>query len=382
MSIVNRYVFKECLINTLLCLAVFVSILLTGRVLKLANLIINKGVDLYHVVLVFVNIIPTFLELAIPLSILLGVMMSINRLSLDSELVVLKSSGLSIKKLLPPVLVLGLIGTLICYFITFYLRPAAHDKLQNTLFEIAKSRATSGLSAGTFNKLGKLILYSEQITNGNSLKRVVIDDQRDDKNRKITFSNSGVITSNPKQSSIQILLSDGATHERNPQSYALTNFDNNNISISTDEIFGVEEASNKRAQELEYSELKESLTTATEKKKKTGYVAEIYRRYSSPLACLILAILALPLGVSAPRNQKSWGASLAVSVGLLVYVFYYGLSSVGMSLSSSLPPVIAGWLTNAIFAFLAYYLLKKISNETWSSVVDEISSKFKRFKKA
>ena len=83
MKIISNYIFKEIFIYFSICLVTFTSLILTTRILKFTNLIVNKGVDILQVAKVFLAIIPTFLEIALPLSVLLGVMLAFARLSGD-----------------------------------------------------------------------------------------------------------------------------------------------------------------------------------------------------------------------------------------------------------------------------------------------------------
>ena len=95
MRILDRYILRETLAYFGISLFAFTGMLLVLRMLRLADLVINRGVELDQVVMVFIAIIPTFLEIAVPLATLLGVMLAFARLSGDSEIVVNRGSGVS-----------------------------------------------------------------------------------------------------------------------------------------------------------------------------------------------------------------------------------------------------------------------------------------------
>ncbi|MEZ4753352.1 MAG: LptF/LptG family permease [Bdellovibrionota bacterium] len=113
--------------------------------------------------MVFISLLPTFLEIAIPMAMLLGVMLAFARLSGDSELIVIRASGISLHKLIVAVACFGAIGTAASLYVSMTLRPWGFQTLSQTLFEIAKSKSTSGLTEGIFNELGKLTLYADSI---------------------------------------------------------------------------------------------------------------------------------------------------------------------------------------------------------------------------
>ncbi|MCI5064648.1 LptF/LptG family permease, partial [bacterium] len=93
MKILSRYILREVLTYFAISLFIFTGILFTLRVLKLTSLIVNKGVLLSQVLLVFLSVIPAFLEIAVPLAALLGPMLTLARLSGDSEVIVIRASG-------------------------------------------------------------------------------------------------------------------------------------------------------------------------------------------------------------------------------------------------------------------------------------------------
>ena len=109
---------KEILLFSFISVFAFTGLLLTLRMLKFASLIVNKGVEVSQIATVFVSIIPTFLEIAIPLAALLGVMLAFARLSGDSEIIVMRASGISFTQFLGPVLLFGIVAALLCLYVT------------------------------------------------------------------------------------------------------------------------------------------------------------------------------------------------------------------------------------------------------------------------
>ena len=191
MKILYKYIFREATSYFLIALSAFTAVLLTIRMLRFATLIVDKGVEFSQIGLVFVAIIPTFLEIAIPLSALLGVMLAFARLSGDSEIVVMRASGISLYQLVVPVILFGLCTLALAFSVSFYLKPKGYQLLSDTLFEIARSKTTSGLEEGIFNRLNVITLYAEKIddTTG-GLSRVVLDDRRDLASRRIVLASS------------------------------------------------------------------------------------------------------------------------------------------------------------------------------------------------
>lgn len=432
MKLLNKYILKEILSYFGISLLSFTAILLTVRLIQLTSLIVNKGLVFSQIVIIFIAVVPTFLEIAIPMSVLLGVMLAFARLSGDSEIVVMRASGISLISLSKAAVLFGILVSVISIFISVYLSPWGNKTLNTVLYEIARSKSTAGLDEGMFNKLGKLTVYSEEINHQTGdLKKVLIQDARADLERLI-ISKEGKILSDDKNQRIIIRLQEGDIHEEDKKNYAITHFDTNQIVIDADQIYNPDaNVSGKESKKMSLSELKsekqeydkslklfkEALASgeikskskeitkdtlipllptinSTEKeitykdfvKRTANFELEAQKRFSMPFACLILAIIAMPLGIQPPRAQKAWGAGLSSLLGLGVFITYFGIMSVGMALSEkgSLSPFIALWLPNLILGIVAGVLLQKMNSEKWQSTAhfaESICLFFVKFRK-
>jgi lipopolysaccharide export system permease protein len=409
-KIFTRYILRECLTYFGVILLAFTGILLTIRMLRFASLIINKGVEVEQIALVFVSIIPSFLEIALPLAVLLGVMLAFARFSGDSEIVVIRASGISITQLIKPVIVFGLIFWGVSLYISLELRPWGFKTLSQSLFEIARSRSTAGLTEGVFNKLGDLTLYAEKIDFSNgALTHVLIDDRRDKNARKVIAATSGVLVSDQTSQLIVLDLARGTIHEQAPERYSLTRFVNNRFVIDPNQVLGGKDGdTDKRANELTLTEIRElrgrlqvmkgeaeapradpveaaaeqiaqnnggappppTLTPKQLERKINRLDIEVTRRFSMPFAAFILALVGMPLGVQPPRSQKTWGAGISAILGLLVFVIYYGFLSIGITLAENgaLPAAVALWIPNLAALGLAFFTLHRIGGERWHSI--------------
>lgn len=410
MKILSRYIIKESAGYFLVSLFTFTGLLLTLRMLKLASLIINKGVELKQIGIVFFAIVPAFMEVAIPLATLLGVMLAFGRLSGDSEIIVMRGSGISILQLVRPILLFGLLCGAVSLYVTNSLSPWGFKLLSRTLFEIARSKSTAGLEQGVFNKLGDMTLYTEKIDYGNgALERVLIDDKRNKDERKIITAKTGEIVSNEEDRTITLRLFDGEIHEQVDKRYVITAYDTNSVELSSDEMYD-SDTQTKRENNREFSLEEISLTIQKYKDKITEFQTnppdaqkdaklalppvskvppltikdlqrkirklkvEAVRRFSMPYASFILALIALPLGIQHPRSQKTWGAGISAGLGMVVFVIYYGLLSTGVALAEGgrLNPTIALWIPNIVATIIGAVMIWKMGTEQWQSIAQRV----------
>ena len=122
----DLYVLKEVLPFFGLGLSLYTFALFTTRLFDLMDLLIYKGAALGVVINLLSYMLPEILSLAIPMSLLLGVLLGMNRLSMDSEYLALRSLGISLGRLLRPVLILAALLFCCNIYLTFSVVPRAN----------------------------------------------------------------------------------------------------------------------------------------------------------------------------------------------------------------------------------------------------------------
>ena len=361
--------------------------------------------------IIYACIIPTFLEIAVPLSALLGVTLAFARLSGDSEIVVIRASGINILQLLKPVFIFGILAAILTAIVAFYLRPWSNNQLETRLFKIASSKSIAGVKAGVFSDLANLTIYAEEVDyDTGELQQVLIDDRRDQESRQIVASESGILSSDPEQRAIIFDLARGKIHRTSQDnSYTITTFLANKISIDPDES----SREKKKIKEMLVPELQIDMTrhqsaldnikngtvpeeipeeeSALYEKEESELIntirkinIEIARKYTFPFAALILTIIAMPLGIQPARSQKTWGSTLSAVISLSVIIFYYILLSISVTVSKNgaLSPYISLWIPNIVLAFIAYVLIHQMKSEKWQTILHFFEHILKKFNRA
>lgn len=362
MSTLRRYLLREIAVPFALGLAVVTLILLIARILKLVELVVNRGVPFLQVVKLFSYILPAFLEVTVPMALLLSVLIAFGRLSSDSEITALHASGLSLYQLAPPVGVLATILTILCLGLSLFLRPWANDLLRTGLYDIAKTRASAGIRQGVFNdEFAGLVIYVDAIEQpGDQLRGVLIADARDPRQKDTVLAKYGMLVSDEVAQHLTLRLYDGQvhTHYRRDRSYHRTDFDHYDITLDLEDALAKIEMRQREPSELPLAELQ----AAIHDKQMGGEGAyhervELHRRLSIPFACLGFAAIAIPLGIRPTRSVRSRG--LAISLGLILG--YYLVLSLAQNLGErgTIPAAIAMWTPNSVLAVLAALLFQR-----------------------
>jgi len=364
---IHRYLLKETASPMLLGLVVFTFVLLLGRLLKLVEMVINKGVPLLDIVRLFFSMLPTFLVLTIPLAFLLGVMLGFGRLSADREVLALKASGVSLYQMVRPVLLLSLPACLLTAALTLYLRPVSETFFRQQLFDIATSRASIGLQPQVFNDdFDNLVLYANHIDeNSGVMKQVFISDERDSSAPAIIVAQKGRLLSDSRSQKLLMRLEDGTIH-RQPQddtddeeTYQVLQFKNYDVNLDLEQQTTTAKKRRRRIKELSLAELRRTLAAATPEKRQE-LLAELHTRLVLPAAPLLFALLGVPLGIQPHRSGR--GGSFALALG--VFLCYYLLLSFADTLVADGGwPAATLWAPNLLFLLSGLYLLYRSAVE-------------------
>src|SRR5215210_1752654 len=121
---IDRYILKEIILPFVLGLVVLTFLLELPIVLKNAEALVAKGVEWSIIVRALLALLPSQLSLAIPMSVLLGILVGLGRLSADREFVALQACGVSVVRLLRPLLFFAALATAFSAYETIVALPA------------------------------------------------------------------------------------------------------------------------------------------------------------------------------------------------------------------------------------------------------------------
>jgi lipopolysaccharide export system permease protein len=365
-SIIHRYVLKEMLAPFSINVLVFTFLFLMTELIKITNWIVNYNLSIFSVLTLVFFSMPWFLMFIIPMSVMLAVVLTFLRMSADNEIVALKSCGLSVYGLLPPVLIFSLAGFLVTLFMTLYGVPKAKATVEDMVLEMAASNVDIGLKERTFNDAFKnVMLYVNKIDLGQKkLIDIFIEDKRQQDIISTVVAPEGRLFSEPGKLIFHMVLSNGTIHQTNVKKHTANSihFDTYNLSLDLKKELENAEEREKGREEMSIAELQQVVNESTEKDK-DYYKAQItiHRRFSLPAACLALGLLAFPLGIQSKSGKRSFGLILC----LLFFLLYYLLLTAGYALGKKgiYPPVIGMWLPNLTMAVLGVYFLVQATRE-------------------
>jgi len=366
---ISRYLISEVLPPFFLGLFAFTIILLIARILKLIELVITRGVPLLQIGKLFSLILPTFLELTVPMSFLLAILLGFGRLSNDQELVAMKAGGISPAQIYWPIFLLAVVVAIITLFLTLFARPAANAALKKELYNVAKSRVGTALKEKVFNDdFPRILIYVEEIKPpGNTAQGILIVDRRDKLREDIILGKVALITTDDTTNTLGLRLFDGSIYEResNRSGFSQTRFNIYDFKFDLDEIVGPVRQKETGPKELPLVDLMDAIDA----KNRLGVKAiaermELHQRIAFGFVPLVFSLLGVALALlpRTSRANRSWGLMLC----LFWLMIYYVLLSLGKGLGekSMLHPIPATWLPNIVVGAIATLFFRKAMRES------------------
>jgi lipopolysaccharide export system permease protein len=376
-----RYLISEILPPFFFGLLAFTFVLLIARILKLIELVVTRGVPLLQIAKLLSLILPTFLELTVPMAFLLAILLGLGRLSHDQEILALKASGVSPLRILWPIAHLALIIAAITLLLTMVARPAANQALKKELYNIAKSRIGTALKEKVFNDdFPKILIYVEEIIPpGNTAQGVLIVDKRDPQRDDIILGKVAIISTDEQTNTLGLRLFDGSIYERQKKrpGFSQTRFNIYDFKLDLDDLVGPVKKKDSGPKEVSLNHL----IATIHQKEDSGVKAipermELQQRFSFAFVPLIFCLLGVSLILlpHSARAGRSWGFLLC----LFWLLAYYGLLSLGRALGDKglLHPVPALWLPNLVVGGIAVHLFTKALRESPLQLLTKLDAAF------
>jgi len=360
------YIWKEILPIFFIGLMTFTIILLMDKIFKLIELIINRGGNVTNILMLLLYISPSFLAFTIPVAVLLGILLTLGRLSGDSEVIAFKASGISLYQLYVPVAIFSISAYLITSFLVFYGLPWGNRGFISTLSLLAKSKPDVEVKERVFNDSFKgLVVYVDKVpVQGKKMEGILIYDERDKENVNTIFAQEGFLISSPQSQEVVLELLNGSIHRLAPQTNTYQK-----IKFVTDDLrieLGMSVADIERKfkeHEMSIDELKKKIEKMkAQGEDTTNQEVELHKRRAVPFACIVFALIGVPLGIQPRRSGRSYGFVFSI---LVLLAYYISLIAFEMfAVRRVVPAFWAGWYPTFIFGGLGIYLLVKAANES------------------
>jgi lipopolysaccharide export system permease protein len=356
-KLVDRYIFFEILIPFLLTLTALMTVLLTEQMVQLTELFLNKGISLTAVGKVFAYLLPTFLIIAVPMTVLIATIICFSRLIADHEITALMAGGISLLRLTVPVQIFSVLAFTVTFSLSVWAKPWIGLSMKSAAMDLLKQEFSLALEPGVFNEpLDNMMIYVDEMPEPNRLSGILIYDARDSSQPALILAQQGVILSDPASYLVGLRLINGSQHREvgNPPRYQWITF--GRYEFKLDLAAAVGHASGDTDPEHNIALIKSKLAAGRLLgRQELRTLEEHYKTFAFPFSCLIFGMIGLPLGLTIRQGGRLGGFALGIGMALLYYLFMIIADT--LVTSRVLPPLAAAWLPNVLMAALAVILI-------------------------
>ncbi|MEO6922632.1 MAG: LptF/LptG family permease, partial [Bryocella sp.] len=313
-------------------------------------------------------LMPSFLTLTIPMSVLIGILLGLSRLATDSEITAMRASGMGVVSFLRIISVFAGLAWAICLANTLYVGPRAASALLAYQEQIAAGGAAAiQVQPRVFYEDFKnYVLYVQDTSagpNGASVWHDVFLADLSEPTTPHIITAEEAIASNGGPQALRLQLFNGARHDidpKTPDQYNIATFTSTEIPVQT----GQQEGSHLSRLDTPLQALGMGKLWALAHHGSAAasrpYRIQLQSRFAFPAACLVLMLVGVPLGLSSRRGGKGTGFVFAIGLVLV----YYVLSEIGVAMArdGKLSPFVGVWGANLLFTGAGLLLVHQLTN--------------------
>jgi lipopolysaccharide export system permease protein len=350
MRVLRNYILNECVLPFFLALGVLTCVFLLGNLIQLANLVINKGVSLGVILKVFMLYVPVLLGYTLPLACLVGITLAFSRLSADNEIIAIRASGVTLFKLLTPLLAIGLIFSLFLFILLDRVIPYAYHEQRVLLKTLGAKNPAAFLEPGVYIKaFEKQILFIYRIEDNKFYNITIFQPQPNKKLTRTIVAKSGEFSAVPGKDQLILKLIDGTSDEpdlQNSNNFYKLNFKTFFMTLDLSEEN--KKAVTKKPKGMSLRELTaetrrlEQLLVRT-----TPLQTEYWKRITWAFSPLIFIVLGFPVAIITNKRDKR-AKNVFIVIALAVTYYLLSLGCEGLSLQANAPANLVMWIPNLI----------------------------------
>ncbi|NQT30262.1 MAG: YjgP/YjgQ family permease [Candidatus Saganbacteria bacterium] len=346
MKILDRYVLSEMIGPFLIGVVGFVLVMAVDLLFTMADLIINKGVPLWAVLKLLFYKLPSIMVFTFPVSTLFATAMVLGRLSKDSEIIALRTSGISLFRISVPILVFGIVISFFSYLNSEQIVPYANHISSNIIRQIIHKRPLPEVAENMFFKdAHNRHYYARRVDMKNkSMEDVMVYEVTGEKFPRVILAKKANFGARIWD------LKEGVIHKYDQKGFLTYEavFSDMKLNVSEDVLSFTEQ---KTYKEMDSGELKNMIGMLGKGGMSTNALkTELLMKYSVPATCFVFALIGIPFSLSSPRSGRTWGMVMTIVFMFTFYVFASVFRSLGRG--SVISPALAAFTPQVAFVVI------------------------------
>jgi lipopolysaccharide export system permease protein len=333
MSRISNYVLSQLAGPTALFALLMTTVVWLTQSLRLLDLVINRGQSAATFAYLTLLILPSLLVIILPIAFFAGTLYALNKLSMDSELVVMWACGYSRAQLALPVFVMAAAVMAATYICGLYLMPLGQRAVNEKVFSIRADIGAALLNQGEFNTPARgLTVFIRELDNDGNIHGVLVHDNRV-RTRPITYiARSGQLVQSINGA--RLIMYDGTVEQSVKQGAELSILKFKSYTFDLDQFANTTRGTGRDTNELFLPELlKPSRAASMTPRLRNAYYAEAHNRLAAPLYCILFALIALIAVVQGRRSRGANALRLTTAsiAAALLRIAGYGVQGLAIS---------------------------------------------------
>jgi lipopolysaccharide export system permease protein len=370
-----KYILREIWPVFTASLIVFIFIVLAATMLNLSEWIVNHGVPLRGIAMIVFYLLPGLILFALPATVLMSVFVAFLRLSADNEIQAIKTSGIGLYQLLPPVVLVSGIAFLIACSISLVGAPLGNRSFKDQVFRMAYSKPDMGIRERIFCEpfQGVTFYVNHFSARDKTMSDIFVVDRRDPSMTNSIVAKEGGIFVNTKSKRITIHFQDGMvfTTDKNLETARTIRFSTYDLSLGTEDLMPALSSRTPDPNEMFVQDLIQELkTTPRNEARYNEMVMELMEKFSIPLAVFLMGMIGAPLGAQIRAGGRFAGIVISLLIFLVYYLFLAGMR--GLRESGILSPYIGAWLPDLFLLASCMFLMKRAGEERSIKLLNRI----------
>ncbi|HMD63575.1 MAG TPA: LPS export ABC transporter permease LptF [Stellaceae bacterium] len=337
MKRLDRYILRQCFGVMIFVTAALSAAIWLAQSLRLIDLIVNRGLSIEVFLYLAALILPRFLDIVLPIGVFIAALFTFNRLTGESELVVMRSAGLSQLALAKPVLLLAGIAFLVLMSLSIYFLPASNRAFKDLQFEIRSRFVSSLIQEGTFTMISdKLTIYIRSRDDRGEVTGLLISDGRDPQKPVTILAERGVFVDSP--TGARIVMVNGNRQQFDPESRKLSLLTFESYTLDLDAWRDAPVVRFREAQERFLDELFTPPADA-DPSLRVAFLAEAHQRLLVPLSAFSFSLIPLACLLPGELNRRGQlkRVLLAIALAFAFEMLDLGVNNLALRSPAAIP---------------------------------------------
>jgi len=379
--LLSRYIFREILSSSLLATFLATAIIFLQGVDKIFEELVSSNGGARAIATLFALAVPPVLPLTIPFGVLVGILIGLGRMASDGEITAMRAAGVSSRRVIAPVLLFAAMAGGLAAYASIRLTPLAIRESVQIENELIANRLSAEIQPRVFVEgFPNTILYVRDVRPGDIVvwRPVFIADITPPEQRSsgmgdkaqgplITVAREAIAVSDPAHNRIQLSLRDAWNYEMGKDGVA-----HDSSFVRGERLLQAEPPALKS---ISFRQMNTGQLWSYRGPDSIEAREELHKRFTLPVACLTLALVAIPLGIATRKGGKSAGYVIGVFLAFFCYHLAY-INLIGLARQHVLPVPLASWLPNIAFAITGLIFIVRMERPSERDLLGSVQSWF------